>query len=64
MKHAEHIIASTQEIFSSMIMLDVTPGEPFKRKNEMLQNSIFFKLLYKLENYGTENICRSNRRRK
>lgn len=40
MEHAQHIIDSTQEIFSSMIMLDVSPGEPFKRSNEMLQNSI------------------------
>lgn len=40
MKHAQHIIESTQEIFSSMIMLDVTPGEPFKRNGEMLKNSI------------------------
>jgi len=39
-KHAEHITASTQEIFSSMIMLEVIPGEAFKRKNEMLKNSI------------------------
>ncbi|MBN1956639.1 MAG: chemotaxis protein CheX [Desulfuromonadales bacterium] len=40
MDHAQHIIESTQEIFSSMIMLDVTPGEPFKRNNEALTNSI------------------------
>lgn len=40
MEHAQHIIESTQEIFSSMIMLDVTSGEPFKRNNELLENSI------------------------
>lgn len=40
MEHAHHIIASTQEIFSSMIMLDVTPGEPFIRNNDKLINSI------------------------
>jgi chemotaxis protein CheX len=39
-KHAQDIIDATQEIFSSMIMLDVSPGEPFKRTNAMLQNSI------------------------
>jgi len=38
--HAQHIIESTQEIFSSMIMLDVTPGEPFKRNDDILTNSI------------------------
>ena len=40
MEHAQHIIESTQEIFSSMIMLEVAAGEPFIRNNEMLQNSI------------------------
>ena len=40
MEHAQHIIESTQEIFSSMIMLDVTPGEPYKRNNSMLTDSI------------------------
>ena len=40
MDHAQNIINSTQEIFSSMIMLDVTPGEPFSRGREMLQDSI------------------------
>jgi chemotaxis protein CheX len=39
-EHAQHIIDSTQEIFSSMIMLDVTPGEPFIRNNDRLVNSI------------------------
>lgn len=40
MDHAQQIIEATQEIFSSMIMLDVTPGEPFNRKGSMLQDSI------------------------
>ena len=40
MKYAQDIIDSTQEIFSSMIMLDVSPGKPFKRSDAMLQNSI------------------------
>ncbi len=40
MEHAQDIINSTQEIFSSMIMLDVTPGEPFIRNNDKLINSI------------------------
>jgi len=39
-EHAQHIIDSTQEIFSSMIMLDVSPGEPYKRGEEQLKNSI------------------------
>jgi chemotaxis protein CheX len=39
-EHAQHIIEATQEIFSSMIMLEVTSGEPFVRNNDMLQNSI------------------------
>lgn len=40
MEHAQHIIESTQEIFSSMIMLDIAPGEPFKRNDDCLRNSI------------------------
>lgn len=40
MDHAKNLAESTQEIFSSMIMLDVTPGEPYKRKNSMLTDSI------------------------
>lgn len=40
MTHAQHLIDSTQEIFSSMIFLDVTPGDPFKRSNEPLTDSI------------------------
>lgn len=40
MKNAQIIIDATQEIFSSMIMLEVTPGEPFERNNQTLQESI------------------------
>lgn len=40
MEYAQDIIDSTQDIFSSMIMLDVTPGEPFLRNNDKLLNSI------------------------
>lgn len=40
MKYAQDIAAATQEIFSSMVMLDVTPGEPFKRSDSQLVNSI------------------------
>ncbi len=40
MDHAQHIIATTQEIFSSMIMLEATPGEPFKCKVSMHKDSI------------------------
>lgn len=40
MKYAQDISDSTQEIFSSMVMLDVSPGEPFKRTNSTLENSI------------------------
>ena len=40
MDHAQHIIESTQEIFSSMIMLDVIPEDPFQRGKEALHNSI------------------------
>lgn len=40
MEHAQHIIESTQEIFSSMVMLEVAPGEPFVRIDEKLTNSI------------------------
>ncbi len=40
MTHAQHLIDSTQEIFSSMIMLEVAPGAPFKRGNAPLTNSI------------------------
>jgi chemotaxis protein CheX len=38
--HAQHISESTQEIFSSMIMLEVKPGEPFNRNKSMLKDSI------------------------
>lgn len=40
MEYAQNIIESTQEIFSSMIMIEVTPGEPFSRKDEALRDSI------------------------
>ena len=40
MEYAHDIIDSTRDIFSSMIMLDVAPGEPFKRSDEKLFNSI------------------------
>lgn len=40
MNHAQHITESTQEIFSSMIMLDVTAGDPFERQDAPLKNSI------------------------
>lgn len=40
MDHAKNIAESTQEIFSSMIMLEVTPGEPYQRENTMLTDSI------------------------
>ena len=40
MDYAQHISESTQEIFSSMIMLEVKPGEPFNRNKSMLTNSI------------------------
>jgi len=39
-KYAQEISAATQEIFSSMVMLEVTPGEPFKRSDSKLVNSI------------------------
>jgi chemotaxis protein CheX len=39
-KYAQNIADATQEIFSSMVMLEVTPGEPFKRSNSKLENSI------------------------
>lgn len=40
MNYAQQIIAATEEIFSSMIMLEVTAGEPFKRSNVPLKRSI------------------------
>ena len=40
MEYSGIIIDATQEIFSSMIMLEVTPGDPFQRDNKMLKNSI------------------------
>ncbi|MCF6178730.1 MAG: chemotaxis protein CheX, partial [Geopsychrobacter sp.] len=40
MKHAEQIVAATCEIFSSMIMLEVTPEEPTTRTDTAFENSI------------------------
>lgn len=40
MKYAQDIADATQEIFSSMVMLEVTPGKPFKRADSTLVNSI------------------------
>ena len=40
MKYAQNISDLTQEIFSSMVMLDVTPGEPFERPDNKLTDSI------------------------
>lgn len=40
MEHAQHIIDATQEIFSTMIMLEVSPGKPFQRNSEPLRNSV------------------------
>lgn len=40
MEHTQHIIEATQEIFSKMIMLKVTAGDPYQRKDERLRNSI------------------------
>lgn len=40
MEYAKIIIESTREIFSSMIMLEVTSGDPFQRGHEKLNNSI------------------------
>ena len=40
MKYSQDIADLTQEIFSSMVMLEVSPGEPFKRTGDKLVNSI------------------------
>ena len=40
MKYAQDIVDATQEIFSSMTMLDVVSGEPFQRDDRKLVNSI------------------------
>ena len=40
MKYTQDIADATQEIFSSMIMLDVVPGEPFQRDDSKLLNGI------------------------
>jgi len=39
-EHAQHIIDATQDIFSSMIMLEVAAAEAFVRNNHKLINSI------------------------
>jgi len=39
-KYAQDIATATQEIFSSMVMLEVSPGEPFKRADSNLINSV------------------------
>jgi chemotaxis protein CheX len=39
-KYAQDIADATQEIFSSMIMIDVVPGDPFQRDDSKLLNSI------------------------
>ena len=40
MKYAQEISAATQEIFSSMVMLDISPGESFVRADSKLVQSI------------------------
>ena len=40
MKYAQDIADATQEIFSSRVMLDVSPGEPFERSDSKLVSSI------------------------
>ncbi len=40
MKYTQDICDSTQEIFSSMIMLEISPGEPFKRETSTLEHSV------------------------
>ncbi|WP_321368685.1 chemotaxis protein CheX [uncultured Desulfuromusa sp.] len=40
MKYAQDIADATQEIFSSMLMLDVDPGDPFLRDDSKLLNGI------------------------
>lgn len=40
MEHAQHIAAATQEIFASMIMLEVAAGEPYQRKDAQLRDSV------------------------
>jgi len=39
-EYAHHISAATQEIFSSMMMLDVVAGEPCKRSKDTLKGSV------------------------
>ncbi len=40
MKYAQEISAATQEIFSTMIMLEVSSAEPFNRTDSTLENSV------------------------
>lgn len=40
MKYVQDISACTQEIFSTMIMLEVTQGEAFRRTDSNLKNSV------------------------
>ncbi len=40
MEHAQQIIDATQEIFSSMIMLEVAAGAPYDRGDQVLTDSI------------------------
>ncbi len=40
MKYAQDIATATEEIFSSMIMLEVSPGEAFRRADSKLKDSV------------------------
>ncbi len=40
MKYAQDIATATEEIFSSMIMLEVSPGEAFRRADSKLNDSV------------------------
>ncbi len=40
MKYAQDIATATQEIFSTMIMLEVAPGEAFRRDDSKLEDSV------------------------
>jgi len=39
-KYAQDIATATEEIFSSMIMLEVSPGEAFRRADSKLNDSV------------------------
>jgi len=39
-KYVQDIVAATEEIFSSMIMLEVSPGESFQREDSKLTDSV------------------------